>query len=39
MNQMAQYYGFDRSKISDTERESFERSCDTVAKNGATRAS
>jgi hypothetical protein len=32
MNQMAQYYGFDRSKISDTERESFERSCDTVAK-------
>ena len=32
MNQMAQYYGFDRSKISDTERESFERSCDIVAK-------
>jgi hypothetical protein len=32
MNQMAQYYGFDRSKISDTERESFERSCDVVAK-------
>ena len=23
MNQMAQYYGFDRSKISDTERESY----------------
>jgi hypothetical protein len=32
MNQMAQYYGFDRSKIADTERESFERSCDIVAK-------
>jgi hypothetical protein len=32
MNQMAQYFGFDRSKISDTERESFERSCDIVAK-------
>jgi hypothetical protein len=32
MNQMARYYGFDRSKIADTERESFERSCDIVAK-------
>jgi hypothetical protein len=32
MNQMAKYYGFDRSKIFDTERESFERSCDIVAK-------
>jgi hypothetical protein len=32
MNQMAKYYGFDRSKIADTERESFERSCDIVAK-------
>jgi hypothetical protein len=32
MNQMAQYYGFDRSKILDTERESFERSCDIVSK-------
>jgi hypothetical protein len=32
MNQMAQYYGFNRSKIADTERESFERSCDIVAK-------
>jgi hypothetical protein len=31
MNQMAQHYGFDRSKISDTERQSFERSCDIVA--------
>lgn len=34
MNQMAKYYGFDRSKINDTERESFERSCDLVAKWG-----
>jgi hypothetical protein len=32
MNRSAQYYGFDRSKILDTERESFERSCDIVAK-------
>ena len=32
MNQMARYYGFDRSKIAVTERESFERSCDIVAK-------
>jgi len=26
-----QYYGFDRSKIFDAERESFERECDAVA--------
>jgi hypothetical protein len=32
MNQMAKYYGFDRGKIADTERESFEHSCDIVAK-------
>jgi hypothetical protein len=32
MNQTAKYCGFDSSKIADTERESFERSCDIVAK-------
>ena len=32
MNKMPEYNGFDRSKIADTERESFERSCDIVAK-------
>ena len=31
MNSMSQYYGFDRTKINDTERESFERSCDIVS--------
>jgi hypothetical protein len=31
MNQLPQYNGFDRSKMLDTERESFERSCDRVA--------
>jgi hypothetical protein len=31
MNQMPKYYGFDRSKIFDTERESFEKECDAVA--------
>ncbi len=34
MNKMPQYYGFDRSKIFDSERESFEQECDAVASWG-----